>query len=151
MTLDIFYQKIHCDKKIFCSTCRSDRNWRSSIAEAYTSPSGLVDWECPLGVPWPENYETNNDTTVHYGDKDFATITSGPGSKLAEMIRAVTGEKPCAACLERAKQMNEWGWMGCIRNAKTIYGWLKEEQEKRGIKIDKKLIWKTIKVALRNK
>lgn len=61
----------------------------------------------------------------------------GPGSVLKAAIKAATGEVPSpnCACTARARQMNAWGWTGCIRNRKTILKWLTEEAAKRGHKV----------------
>lgn len=73
----------------------------------------------------------------------------GPGLVLAVVIKQVTGEPACAACLSRASQMNEWGWIKCWKKRKTIEGWLIEEAAKRGIKVAKKRASSLLAAAFR--
>jgi len=57
-----------------------------------------------------------------------------PGDLLAWMIHRVTGVNPgpYCSCRQRQQQMNEWGWIGCLRNRATILAWIGDEAGKRG-------------------
>ena len=55
-----------------------------------------------------------------------------PGDIMKFAINQITGVTPCGSCLNRAKQMNEWGWFGCWKNKATIVEWVSEEASKRG-------------------
>lgn len=84
----------------------------------------------------------------------IAPSIKNPGDLFALIIFKITGQHTanCGVCGRRKKQMNEWGWLGCWRNRKTIIAWLCEEAAKRGHKIDKasmtvlfKAAWKELK------
>ncbi len=61
-----------------------------------------------------------------------------PGTLLASVIYEVTKTSAvnCAACSERARQMNEWGWIGCWQNRDIIIQWMVEEARNLGHKVD---------------
>lgn len=45
--------------------------------------------------------------------------------------------------------MNAWGYIGCLRNRHTIYGWLKKEASNRSVEIDDAKLWPILKAGLR--
>jgi predicted Fe-S protein YdhL (DUF1289 family) len=54
------------------------------------------------------------------------------------MIWKMTGVmSSCSGCNARARQMNEWGWLGCLRNRQTIYDWMTQEARARGHVVEK--------------
>lgn len=60
------------------------------------------------------------------------------GSVFKIAIRLITGVEPGphCRCNERVAVMNRWGATGCLRQRKTIEGWLIEEARSRGHTID---------------
>lgn len=58
-----------------------------------------------------------------------------PGNVFSTIIKGITGANPCARCNQRIKQMNDWGWLKCWFNRKTIAAWLSEEARRRGHRI----------------
>ena len=81
------------------------------------------------------------------------TYTNQPGDILARVIHEMTGETPCGMCNARRQQMNEWGYVGCVREIKTICDWIQEEAQKRGKTLDASTvisaIWAAVKVGLK--
>lgn len=80
-----------------------------------------------------------------------ATIGTQPGDLLAIVIQKVTGlNKPLSCgCAARQAQMNEWGWLGCLRHRKTIIEWLVQEAARRGHPIESKAAVTFLKAAVR--
>ena len=80
--------------------------------------------------------------------------TNQPGDILARVIHEMTGETPCGMCNARRQQMNEWGYVGCVREIKTICDWIQEEAQKRGKTLDASTvisaIWAAVKVGLKS-
>lgn len=172
------HQHLRCgdDAPPHCSACRADREWRRSLVAFFGGP---VDFACPRGLaivgeatdetlPAPErparparnvrpssSADPFTEEVAAVRRKEAAVARQaeqhGPGSLLSAMIRAATGidSARCASCDARVKQMNAWGWTGCIAHARTIYGWLRDECKARGIAPDRRMIWKAIKGALR--
>jgi hypothetical protein len=69
------------------------------------------------------------------------------------LIYQLTGQHTsnCGECGARKRQMNEWGWLGCMRpkNRKQIIGWLCEAAAKRGHQIDKAKMRSLFKAAIK--
>jgi hypothetical protein len=149
LALPIFFQKLKCERKLHCKSCRTDRAWRVSISQTYTPPDGKVDWECPLDVPWPEGYEPGAEPTVHAGRPDGYRNPKGPGRLLASLIHTLTGQQPCDACLTMAYQMDEWGWWGCWKNRKLIKEHLLAQCKERGLECSDSLVESAVRQALR--
>ncbi len=108
-----------CFSREHCATCRareSGRGWRASLATSYRTPGDRIDFACPHGISWGEEREPSQ--------------LASPCHWLKAAIKQVTGASPCGACIERCKQMDAWGWVGCWRNRRVIAGWLTEEAEK---------------------
>jgi len=57
-----------------------------------------------------------------------------PCALLKTAIHKLTGEKPCGQCVERCKQMDEWGWWRCWKERRTIARWMKEAAQDRADK-----------------
>lgn len=62
------------------------------------------------------------------------SLAFGPGKVFMDLIHLITGVTPGpkCKCLTRARQMNEWGWMGCLAHQQEIVGWLVIEARNRG-------------------
>jgi hypothetical protein len=82
--------------------------------------------------------------------KALVELSSGPGSLLATLILQLTGKvsKNCMTCSTRVKQMNQWGWAGCLLHIGKISGWLVEEAEKLGHKVDGNIVLGLLKAAI---
>ena len=67
-------------------------------------------------------------------------VVRHPGDLLSYLIFKTTGmiAGSNCACAARQKQMNDWGWLGCLRHRATIIEWLCEEAAMRGHKIEKR-------------
>ena len=75
----------------------------------------------------------------------------GPGRVLSSAIKAVTGESvlSCGTCGTRVQQMNEWGWLGCLKERQTIITWLQEAASLRGHQVDDTKAWQLLRAAWR--
>jgi hypothetical protein len=38
-------------------------------------------------------------------------------------------------CTEMRKQMNDWGWIGCLRNRRTLVDWFVSKADQAGVKL----------------
>lgn len=74
-----------------------------------------------------------------------------PGDLLAWMIHRVTGVTPgpACSCRTRQRQMNEWGWIGCLRNRATILAWIGDEAGKRGHQLGRAAALDLLRAAIR--
>jgi hypothetical protein len=97
----------------------------------------------------PPAFEFSQPTGNSDGAREARVVLNEPGDLLAFVIHKLTGAIPCGDCLGRKQQMNEWGWIGCMRNHRTIVKWLSEEAERRGHKTDQASIFQLFRVALR--
>jgi hypothetical protein len=129
----------------------------------------LEEW--PVPPEYREELKTNGQQQDGYliienkiyesiHEKYFPTPTGhsvmrfhNPGTLLASLIHQLTGKVPsnCVTCSERAKQMNEWGWLGCWRNRDVILCWLAEEAEKLGHKVDGNTVSGLLKAAIKER
>lgn len=80
-----------------------------------------------------------------------------PGDFLAEMIHALTGERPCGECAARRDMMNRW-WveMGdgplkhlryIRRHGRSIHAWLSDAAHVRSIRVTPRLIVRAMRVG----
>jgi len=137
-----FIHTYHCGEPgkgscAHCLTCLVNADWRKQV--------GAPDI-CPWGVT-AENYEAKKAENLKaLGQRNTEAAKAAsvavpslrlPGDLLAYVIHEVTGEKVCGGCDQRRQQMNEWGWLGCLQNVATIYGWLQAECEKRKLTVKK--------------
>ena len=62
-----------------------------------------------------------------------------PGDVLSYAIQAVTGKPAatCGPCAAHVREMNQRGWLWCLRNRETVAEWLVEGAKRRGHTIDK--------------
>jgi len=62
-----------------------------------------------------------------------------PGDVLSYAIQAVTGKPAatCGPCAAHVREMNQRGWLWCMRNRETVAEWLVEGAKRRGHTIDK--------------
>lgn len=65
-------------------------------------------------------------------NRSQVSISIRPGNVFSMVINRVTGANPCSRCNQRIKQMNNWGWLKCWSNRKTIAAWLADEARRRG-------------------
>jgi hypothetical protein len=55
MTLRVFTEDSTCLSRVHCGVCRagkSGRQFRESLAKAFTLPADAPDFDCPHGYPW---------------------------------------------------------------------------------------------------
>lgn len=76
--LDQFYERLDCRNKTHCRDCRGDRYWRMDRLQFDTPPDGLIDWACPLDVPWPVGYKPNADAAPAIKPRESRTVRSTP-------------------------------------------------------------------------
>lgn len=72
-----------------------------------------------------------------------------PGSAFAVAIKKITGAIPCSRCNQRMRIMNDWGWLKCWQNRRTIASWLAEEAHRRGHQITSDSAVDLLKAAIR--
>lgn len=114
----------HCSTRAHCRACRdagpAGDAFRADKEEAF---GGMG--ECPLRLPighpgpWPD---------ANQGEPERTKANNripGPGTALAAVLRWC-GIKPWegCACESRKRQMDGWGWWGCVRNVGTIWKWI---------------------------
>ncbi len=78
---------------------------------------------------------------------------NGTGTQLEKLLRIVgITEKEDCKCGQRAAVMNSQGPDWCEQNSKTIVGWMKEEAQKRKLKLlfNEKLAALLVKRAIKN-
>ena len=78
---------------------------------------------------------------------------NGTGTQLEKLLRIIgITEKEGCKCGQRAAVMNSEGPDWCEQNIKTIVGWMKEEAQKRKLKLlfNEKLATLLVKKAIKN-
>jgi len=98
--------------------------WKKRLSE----DSDAQELANQVWVQYVERHATGNGILSKPGS------LARPGDLLAWMIHRVTGitPGPACSCRTRQRQMNEWGWLGCLRNRATILAWIGDEAGKRG-------------------
>jgi hypothetical protein len=88
--------------------------------------------------------------TAKYSSADIGTAV-GPGLVLSAIIYQITGQesKNCTSCSEHARQMNEWGWLGCWHHRHEIVQWLIEEASKLGYEVDGNIVVGLLSAAIK--
>lgn len=137
----------NCVLRVSCQNCRgtgdSGVRWREQIGKDYSLPV-VIDEEtagrihdarafvCPRGVPWDCGPQP---LTVSLPPLPRRRAMPRPGFLLSRMIHDATGidSAGCSGCDARVKQMNIWGYAGCVLRWRTIRGWLEAECRKLGI------------------
>lgn len=62
--MKLFIETSHCSSRAHCLACRQDRTFRLNLAQHWELPGGLVDFACPLSVPWPDGFTPTDETVV---------------------------------------------------------------------------------------
>jgi len=88
-------------------------------------------------------------TTPILRPKETPLNIINPGDAFAYVIFKITGQRTagCGKCGARKRQMNMWGWLGCLKNRRVIIKWITEEAQARGYKATPKQIISLLKTA----
>lgn len=138
-----FPNSYHCQSRVHCQTCLTNADWRKNVSAPDT---------CPWGVTLENHAEKLREAQSRAAappPPPNPPSLKQPGDLLAFVIHEVTEEFMCGGCDQRRKLMNGWGWMGCMQNVSTIYGWLKVECEKRKLDVKKLKILEALVKAIR--
>lgn len=78
-------------------------------------------------------------------------LSGRPGSLVKWCLWKLTGQVPSphCSCAARAKQMDEWGWAGCLRRRGEIIDWFVEAAAQRGHRVDRSAVRTLLKAAFR--
>lgn len=144
MNLPLFSDSAICATRAHCATCRSTaphgQAFRRSLAKQF---DGIEDI-CPHGVPWDWK-----PSTIPKAAPAKPRIP-GPGDAV-KMVLGELGIKPAkhCGCNAKAAEMNQWGWVGCLRHRKELIEWFAAKAKEQGITVDAAMILRALVAAFR--
>lgn len=133
-----------------CEKCKTQCDEYKSLELDHADPCAC----CPINV-WPKYEGCQSETAIIEAIADptiespDASFSSQPGSLLKWAIWKATGIKACSTCSERSRQMDQWGWLGCWKERKTITDWLIHECKSRGHEVTRATARKLLGAAFR--
>ena len=131
MKLPVF-QHLRCEDRLFCRPCRGSRDWRRTLGGRFRLPGGVVDFQCPWGVPLDGEATAEKQPPPPkraYPVDWLAPFRPGNAIAFAARLLGYFPDGRCN-CEARKKLMNSRGWIWCLRNAKKIHRWLAEERRR---------------------
>lgn len=125
MNLPLFTASTHCQSRIKCHLCQSDRRagrrFRKTMEKAYAMP-GAGKFRCPFSP---------TDAAVPAPAKLIARVASGPGTELKRLLARIgINHAPNCSCNARAQEMDQRGPDWCTANLDIILRWLQEEAQR---------------------
>lgn len=75
--------------------------------------------------------------------------TTGPGTRLANLISWFIPHGPCQACTDRIRIMNAWGYERCRKEVPTILEWLRDSAHRKGLPYNEYVIAAVLKTLLK--
>jgi len=124
-TIHLIHEKLSA-----CTNCKHGVIEDAKVTCASSGkPIDFIGGSCPLNL-WSGG--ANRKVAASRVAPDYAPLDPGPGKLLKKVIEKITGESlGCTECNEFARQMNEWGWIGCWKNRQTIAQRMCDEAKKR--------------------
>lgn len=119
-----FADTAHCRLRRNCVTCRdvkSGKYFRLSVVGKYSVPGNVVDFECPIDVPWGVSFESVPPSQPQATVPTMATVGPDLWHEIhtrtnadAAYVASIAQRLPCGDC--RAS------WIGTLAELPPIYG-----------------------------
>lgn len=144
-----FYESPVCASRAHCAACRNQspagQAWREQIAKLYQfDPHG----NCPHGIAWSITIDPAKPLAPAVASQPVIPCEgriNEPGSLIKAIFHAL-GIAPTSDCGCEAfcRQMNQWGWKGCLKERKAIVAWFAAKAEQQGLALTRGKLASTI-------
>jgi hypothetical protein len=120
-SLSLFTESPHCKSRLHCGICRNladGRQWRRSLAKAFSLATDAVDFDCPVSKPWIGSGQSTKEkvgdiyvtpapskgASIPLAGDIIAAVTSKLGvDKATKKLARLLGKADCGCAARRAR------------------------------------------------